>query len=107
MSTNSLNPERRRTKTEVRSPRSDARSPQLTLADFLGRDSLVKLFRLTSRHRERLPLPRLQVLRQEYDLSAMISVMRDLTIDRLHDRVRLSSDHDRALNIHFGQRLEG
>ena len=67
--------------------------------DFFGRNSLIEFFRLASRHRQRFPLLGLQVLRQEHDLAAVIGVMCDLTIDGLHHRVRLSANHDCAVNI--------
>jgi hypothetical protein len=78
----------------------------LALADFLGHDFLVELFRLAPRHRERFPLPGLQMLGQKYNLPAMIRIVRNLAVDGLHDRVRLAPDQDRALDVRIRQRFE-
>jgi hypothetical protein len=82
---------------KVRSPESGAcPSP---LADFLSRYPLIELLRLAPRHRERFPLRGLQMLRQENNLSAMIGIVRNLTINRLHHRVRLPADLHRPVNV--------
>ena len=48
----------------------------------------------------------LQVLGQEDDLSAMAGIVRNLAVDRLHNRMRLASDSYGVVEIRFFERLE-
>src|SRR5580704_9814527 len=55
-------------------------------------DIRIESSRATTRHAQRSPLCRLQMLRQKDNLAHVIAVVRDLPIDRLQDRVALAAD---------------
>src|SRR5947209_7445137 len=56
----------------------------------------IKLRRLVFRHTQRLPVTRSEMLREKNDLSDVIGIMRELSINCLHYRVILPANPDRA-----------
>ena len=46
------------------------------------------------------------MFRQQNNLPHVMRVVRELTVDRLHHRVRLSANRDPAFEIGIGQRLD-
>ena len=67
----------------------------------------VELGRLIPGHTQRLPLAGFEMLGQIDDLTYMISVVRKLTIDGLHNRVILSANSNRSHEVCRRKRLDG
>src|SRR5258706_16327310 len=78
----------------------------LPLAGFPRQHPTIEFRRLPARHAQRLPLIMLEVLGQEHNLSTVVGVMSNLAIDGLHQRMGLSTNGHRPLQILLGQCLQ-
>jgi hypothetical protein len=69
----------------------------------------IELIGLVARNGQRSPVACgfcCEVFREKNNLPDMVSIVRDLSIDRLHHGMRLSANCDGARQICFGERLE-
>src|SRR5207302_11234958 len=67
---------------------------------------LIELLRFASRNAQRLPFARAQMLGQQYDLSDVLGVVRDLAVDRLQHRVRLAPNRHSAHHVFRLERIK-
>lgn len=78
----------------------------LSLAALAGGDLLVEFRRPVSRNTQRLPVIVSEMLGQHHNLPDMVSVVRHLPVDGLHDRMRFPADRHRAPEVGIRQRIE-
>jgi hypothetical protein len=69
------------------------------LAGFACQDAAIESSGLSARHAQTHPVDILEVLGQKHNLSAMVGVMSNLTIDGLRDRMEFSANGYRPVQI--------